>query len=60
MNGIVDSFRRVKRLPLETHLTISDPDRFLEEFAAAGSDSFLVHVSTRSRRQWSCGLARRC
>jgi ribulose-phosphate 3-epimerase len=41
--AIVQSLRRVTRLPLETHLMISDPDFFLEEFAAAGSDSFLVH-----------------
>jgi ribulose-phosphate 3-epimerase len=40
---IVESLRRVTQLPLETHLMISDPDFFLEEFAAAGSDSFLVH-----------------
>ncbi len=40
---IVDSLRRVTRLPLETHLMISDPDFFLDEFAEAGSDSFLVH-----------------
>jgi len=40
---IVESLRRVTQLPLETHLMISDPDLFLEEFAAAGSDSFLVH-----------------
>ena len=40
---IVQSLRRVTRLPLETHLMISDPDFFLEEFAAAGSDSFLIH-----------------
>lgn len=40
---IVQSLRRVTRLPLETHLMISDPDFFLEEFAVAGSDSFLVH-----------------
>ena len=40
---IVESLRRVTQLPLETHLMISDPDRFLEEFAEAGSDSFLVH-----------------
>ena len=41
--AIVQSLRRVTRLPLETHLMISDPDFFLDEFAAAGSDSFLVH-----------------
>ena len=40
---IVESLRRVTRLPLETHLMVTDPDRFLEEFAAAGADSFLVH-----------------
>jgi ribulose-phosphate 3-epimerase len=40
---IVDSLRRVTRLSLETHLMISDPDFFLDEFAEAGSDSFLVH-----------------
>jgi ribulose-phosphate 3-epimerase len=40
---IVQSLRRVTDLPFETHLMISDPDFFLEEFVAAGSDSFLVH-----------------
>jgi ribulose-phosphate 3-epimerase len=41
--AIVQSLRRVTRLPLEAHLMISNPDLFLDEFAAAGSDSFLVH-----------------
>jgi ribulose-phosphate 3-epimerase len=40
---IVQSLRRVTRLPMETHLMISDPDFFLDEFAEAGSTSFLVH-----------------
>lgn len=40
---IVKSLRRVTSLPMETHFMISDPDFFLDEFAAAGSDSFLVH-----------------
>ena len=40
---IVKALRRVTRLPLETHLMISDPDSFLDEFVEAGSDSFLVH-----------------
>jgi len=40
---IIKSLRRVTRLPLETHLMISDPDFFLEEFAEAGADSFLIH-----------------
>jgi ribulose-phosphate 3-epimerase len=40
---IVQSLRRVTRLPLESHLMISNPDVFLDEFVEAGSDSFLVH-----------------
>src|SRR6516225_1525128 len=40
---IVKSLRRVTHLPLETHLMISNPDAFLDEFAEAGSDSFLIH-----------------
>jgi len=40
---IVQSLRRATRLPLETHLMISDPDFFLEEFVEAGSDSLLIH-----------------
>jgi ribulose-phosphate 3-epimerase len=40
---VVQSLRRVTRLRLETHLMITDPDLFLEELVAAGSDSFLVH-----------------
>src|ERR1700757_2744831 len=41
--AVVQSLRRVTGLPLETHLMISNPDLFLDEFAEAGSDSFLIH-----------------
>ena len=40
---IVQSLRRVTDLGLELHLMITDPDIFLDEFVAAGADSFLVH-----------------
>jgi ribulose-phosphate 3-epimerase len=40
---IVQSLRKLTALQLETHLMISNPDFFLDEFAEAGSDSFLVH-----------------
>jgi ribulose-phosphate 3-epimerase len=40
---VVRSLRRVTSLPLETHMMITDPDLFHEEFVEAGSDSFLVH-----------------
>ena len=40
---IIDSLRRVTRLPLEAHLMISNPDLFVDEFALAGTDRFIVH-----------------
>jgi len=40
---VVKSLRQVTRLPLETHLMVSDPDFFFDEFVGAGSDSFVVH-----------------
>jgi ribulose-phosphate 3-epimerase len=40
---VVQSLRQVTSLPVETHLMISDPDFFLDEFTEAGSSSFLVH-----------------
>jgi ribulose-phosphate 3-epimerase len=41
---VVEAVRRVTRLPLETHLMVSDPDRFIDAFARAGSTSLLVQV----------------
>ena len=40
---IISSLRKATRLPLEAHLMISDPDLFVDEFAQAGADSFMVH-----------------
>ena len=40
---IVESLRRETTLPIETHLMITEPDLFLDEFVVAGSDSFIVH-----------------
>ena len=62
---IVRSLRRVTRLPLEAHLMISDPDLFVDEFAQAGTDSFLVHwegnndLSRTVQRIQALGKARR-
>jgi ribulose-phosphate 3-epimerase len=41
---VIESLRPITGLLLETHLMISDPNRYLEAFAEAGSDSMLVHV----------------
>jgi ribulose-phosphate 3-epimerase len=35
---VVSAVRRVTRLPLEVHLMIDQPDRYLDAFAEAGAD----------------------
>jgi ribulose-phosphate 3-epimerase len=40
---VVRSLRPLTRLPLETHLMISEPDAYLDAFIEAGADSLLVH-----------------
>jgi ribulose-phosphate 3-epimerase len=41
---VVDALRKVTNAPLDVHLMISDPDRYLEAFAEAGADWITVHV----------------
>lgn len=41
---ICKAARKATRKPLECHLMISEPDRYLDAFADAGADSILVHV----------------
>jgi len=40
---IVECLRPVTRLPLEVHLMIEEPDRFIEAFAEAGANTLIVH-----------------
>jgi ribulose-phosphate 3-epimerase len=40
----VKAVRRVTKLPLEVHLMVTDPDRYLEAFAAAGAQTLTVHA----------------
>jgi ribulose-phosphate 3-epimerase len=41
---VVRSLKRVARVPLDVHLMIEEPDRYLEAFAAAGAAMMSVHV----------------
>jgi len=41
--GFVEACRRATDLPLDVHLMIENPDRFLEVFASAGANSISVH-----------------
>jgi ribulose-phosphate 3-epimerase len=41
---IVETVRRVTELPLDVHLMIERPERYLERFAEAGAHSLTVHA----------------
>jgi ribulose-phosphate 3-epimerase len=41
---VVRALRGVTRLPLDVHLMIVEPDRYLDDFAEAGADRITVHV----------------
>ncbi len=41
---VVRSIKRVARVPLDVHLMITDPDRYIDAFAEAGASMLSVHV----------------
>ena len=41
---VVKAVRRVTDLPVDVHLMITEPDRYLKDFADAGADWITVHV----------------
>ncbi|MSM39876.1 MAG: ribulose-phosphate 3-epimerase [Geobacter sp.] len=41
---VVAALRAVTDLPLDVHLMITDPDRFIPDFATAGADIIVVHA----------------
>ena len=42
--AVVESVRKVTELPLDVHLMIENADRYIKDFANAGSDIITVHV----------------
>lgn len=48
---IVRATRQVTRLPLDVHLMIVEPDRYVEAFAEAGADVIGIHVEADPHAQ---------
>ena len=40
---VVEAIRRATSIPLETHLMIQQPERYIETFVRAGADHVIVH-----------------
>ena len=43
---VIEQIKKVAKKPLDVHLMISDPDRYLERFKEAGADILTVHYET--------------
>ena len=45
---VVKYIRKVTKLPLDVHLMIENPERYIDRFLEAGSDMITVHIETLS------------
>jgi len=48
---VVAAIRKRTRLPLDVHLMITEPERYVSEFVAAGADMVTVHVEACTHLQ---------
>jgi len=47
---VVKALKRVTSLPLDVHLMISDPEKYIDDFAKAGSDLITFHYEAAETR----------
>jgi len=55
---VVKGLRPVTKLPLEVHLMVEDPARFLDGFNAAGADTYIFHLEVHPDPEPLIGLIR--
>jgi ribulose-phosphate 3-epimerase len=53
---VVEAVRKITSLPLDVHLMIENPDRFIPDFAAAGADIIVVHAEASTHLHRSIQL----
>jgi ribulose-phosphate 3-epimerase len=58
--AIVASLRKTTKLPLDVHLMIENPDRYIESFATAGADIITVHVEATNHLHRTIELIKKC
>ena len=49
--SVVAMAERVTDLPLNTHLMLTNPDKYLDAFINPGSDTLLVHVESKAQME---------
>ncbi len=55
---VVEAVRKVTKLPLDVHLMIENPDRYIPDFAKAGADILSVHFEVCPHLQRTIALIR--
>jgi ribulose-phosphate 3-epimerase len=55
---VVKYIRKVTSLPLDVHLMIDQPQKFLDEFIRAGSDMITLHIETLSSAKFKAQSAK--
>jgi len=56
---VVRALRKVTRLPLDVHLMIVEPEKYIEDFAEAGADGISIHVEASTHLQRTLAEIRR-
>src|SRR5436305_8240284 len=41
---VIETVRRLTQLPLDVHLMVVEPERYFDDFAAAGANGMTIHV----------------
>jgi len=49
---VVKYIRRVTKLPLDVHLMIENPEKFIDDFVRAGSDMITVHIEAINAKRY--------
>jgi ribulose-phosphate 3-epimerase len=57
--AVVKSLRPVSKLPLDVHLMIENPERYVEDFAKAGADFLTIHIEAMKSAGETEALLRR-
>jgi len=47
--GLVEAIAKVTEIPLDVHLMIKNPERYIEEFVKAGSDVLTFHIEATEK-----------
>jgi ribulose-phosphate 3-epimerase len=53
---VVEAMRRATDLPLDVHLMMTDPQKYIEDFRKAGSSAITIHVEAVGQRRLQAAI----